>query len=405
MRRILAVTAALMLLLSLLGPMVLADRGGNGRGQGNTPQTQEPSRGPAQDDGDEQDRQDSWKAAKEEAKRAREEAKEEAKAERERARTDASDDDAEGDDSEQDVPNQGNGRGRGSSEENRNRHVQGQVRVEDPEDLDDDSNDVADDEQDDDIDRDDDDDADDADDGDDDDIDSDDDDADDDDVVDADDELDDTDSDRVADDDADDSDDEKRFLPSIARRIEKWQRKVQQSAKHANKTNNGVKPFMLEGQPEIDADGNLSVTVWKGNKIVRDHQYREDSSTVTVSPTDVIRIVGPTGVTVCEGTLEECLPDPLPEDAVVKAWGRVETGDDDNAEFVACRITITLPTMPEPEPTATLPTPTATLPTPTATLPTPTATVPTPTATLPTPTATVPTPTATLPTPTATAAG
>lgn len=191
-----------------------------------------------------------------------------------------------------------------------------------------------------------------------------------------------------------------------SKRLAQWQRKVLQSAKHALKSNNGVNPFMLAGKPEIDAEGNLAVTVWKGNRIVRDYQYTAATDTVPISPTNVIRVVGPSGAVTCEGTPQECLPDPLPEDASMTVWGRVETvgeGEDAAEVFAARRITVKLPSLPEP--TATVPTPTATVPTPTATVPTPTATVPTPTTTIPAPTVTMPAPTATLPTPTPTAAG
>jgi len=405
MKRTLAVTAALLLMVSLLGPMVLADRGGNGGGNGNPSQSRGPSGVVDRDQDQAQDRtgdevqqrdrdqdcddclnqereqdtqeeakraREEAKRAREEAKRAREEAKEEAKESREWERAEstsngasARDDDSEGDDQ---APRPGNGnrpetppgqaistaaRSRmtheGETTENAHR-LRLRIESESPDDTDGDEGDVED-----------------------------------------------------SDDDLDD--DAKGLRGAL------WahQRVLQ---KHPL-------PFMMGGQPVLDENGNLAaVDLSKGNRLARD--LAPSDPPLEVSDSARVRLITVGGAQACQLTAQECLSAWLGDnpDAYVQIHGRVELDDEGNPVFIAYQITVRSPDAPDdddtltPTPTATLPTPTATMPTPTATMPTPTATMPTPTATVPTatptatdtvtPTETVPTPTETMPSPTAT---
>lgn len=346
MRRVLAVTAVVVLLVSLLGTAVLADRGGRGVGRGNTPQSQGPAKGPARDHKGDQEQirdqtqqrdQDCQDCDEGPVQERKQDAKQEAKEAKERAGAESAGNGtvaqgnaqalqqgggSEGDD---EAPKPGNGNrpetppGQGVSaaarsrftnegEDTENVHrVRMQLEVGQLEDS------------------------------------------------------------EGNDDDDEVDDDEPQ---SLEERLLKWQRKVQQSAKHALKTNNGVKPFMLVGQPEIDEDGNLSITVWKGNQIVRDHQYPvAEDNPIVIAPTGVIRLVDSTGVTTCDleadpGCLETWL-DANP-DAYVSVWGRVVT-DGDDTSFVAYRITVTVPDMETETPTKKETIPAPTIPAPTAT--------------------------------------
>jgi len=143
---------------------------------------------------------------------------------------------------------------------------------------------------------------------------------------------------------------------------------------------------MMVGQPEIDEDGALVITVWKGNRLVRDHLYAADASVITVDPAGEIRLVDASGVTVCAPAEEpDCLANWLAAhpDAYISVWGRVEPNEDDQEVFIAYRITATDPDIKRDHATATAtPTQTETIPAPTPT-PTPieSETVPAPTPT------------------------
>lgn len=289
MRRVLAVTAALVLLLSLVGPAVLADRGGNGGGRGVNPQPQgpagEPGPGPSgvqtQEQAQDRDGDDDCEGPIQERKQ---DSKDEAEGMQERSRIEASGEDA---------PKPGNGNGpetppgqavsaavrsrfstEGESTGNTHR-VQVQTQLEPPGDV------------------------------------------------------------------GGEGDDEPQ---SLEQRILKWQRKVLQSARRIDKSNNGIKPFMLVGQA-VYADGSLTVEPWKGNQLVRDYLAGSGESTITITPTSEIRLIDAGGVTTCTATLEECLSEWVTEDNYVSVWGRVELDENGNEVFVAYRITVTVPVM------------------------------------------------------------
>lgn len=329
MKRILTVTAAFMLVVSLLSPAVFADRGGSGGGRGPAPQAQgpsgvaEPERDQQQDrSGDQVQLRDRGQDCGDCSPQERaQEAKEETGEARERARTEPAANDVvasgAGPEGGDEVPQPGIGnrpetppgqavstaaRSRVSNEgettENTHR-VRMQIQVAQGEDTDG---------------------ADDADD--------------------------------PNDQDVEDVD---AASNNLAQRIWAWQRALMNSAERLPRVNNGAKPFMMVGEPVFDEGGTLSgIEVWKGNRLVRDQLYADASSTISITASSEIRLVSPDGVTVCDLTTgPDCLTTFFEEnpDAYVSVWGHVEVVDDgidDNGSdqvFVAYRITVTAPAM------------------------------------------------------------
>jgi len=135
---------------------------------------------------------------------------------------------------------------------------------------------------------------------------------------------------------------------SLAQRIWAWQRALMNSAKRAPMTNNGTQPFMMVGEAEVDDNGALTITVWKGNRLVRDHLHADNASTITVDPAGEIHLVDSSGVTVCDPAEDPtCLITWLEQhpDAYVSVWGRVELDTEGNEVFIAYRVTVTVPDM------------------------------------------------------------